>query len=105
MDRIELGQLIDGLDLYCTDNDWREYPGSEAYQRGRILRHHDASLPSMYFDGRGGRAYFTIRVDELHHLSPWLWEDLGMSTEPDYLRVCPKPGRGREALESVLQGR
>ena len=105
MNREEYIALFESLGFYCLDREHSRLSVEEAYNTGRILRHDDVELPTVYFNGNRHGVYFVVRSEQQMHFPSVWWTviDPQKTTDdvPPYMTLRPMPGRERAAFSQL----
>lgn len=103
MNKDDYIDLLEGLGFYCQDGSGNRLPVSESYNLGRILRHDEGHVPSIYFGGPESDPYFTVRLEEWRYFPADLWDeiDLRPGGYPAIINLIPNPRAARRAIQSL----
>ena len=108
MTKDEYIELFGSLGFYCRDKQRNRCEVETAYNAGRILKHPDTTLPTVYFNGKhyGVYVYFDVRLKEYRWFPARFWEVLEpqrpTDNDPNYMSVAPRSGLERRAFEELM---
>ena len=106
MTKDEYIELFRSLEFYCRDRQGSRHPIETAHMAGRILRHPDTILPTVYFNKNRHGVYFVVRLENYRRFPARFWEVLEPQTpadnDPHYMTVAPRSGLERQAFEELM---
>ena len=96
-------ELLERLGFYCQDVRENRPPVADSYILGRILRHDDGHMPSIYFGGPENGVYITVRLEEWCHFPAYPWDEVDLRPRgyPEIINIVPRPRAERLAIRSL----